>query len=401
MAEPDQPPQERTASPPAAEEASSLALPAALRLLRNRLDQVHREQVRERAVPGNGLPMSLNGAHTRHLLEKNLPEHRDPARFAAHLNDKPVDEEEVRADFAVVLQRAWVRSQQSFLDFEPYRVRVAYRWVREAATLKGLIEADQLLSEALLDVDPDPWSNGDVGRAPLGSGYVRLRSDVVRRLLPPKGISLLPPAVPDKFRDEDGLLLEDYNPRDDRGLMKWLDTFRRVSLYLGIINGTATNPDEGRWGLYGMDDPDTVRLVFPSIAQILTWEELLVCETWHKLVDLGQVGAQRWSRETYGYTDNETAALMRRARNWGVMSNQIDLDSERVLKVAQLDQIAERAQSGIDKDLRAELAARKAQAIILGLSRSEGDEFGEEAKEIIMRQARAALGPPKTKGLPG
>jgi hypothetical protein len=322
------------------------------------------------------------------VLEGDLPEHRDPALYDSDLDAltrlrEPENPEKQHADFCTALQRAYVRSSITLSDAEPYRVRVAYRWVREAAMLKNLVAVDQLLSDALLDIDCDPWHDGDLGTLPIGKGYVRMRGDVVRSLLPPDGLPLLPPIVPPEWWDASGVPMPAYSPDDDSHLLRWVDTFERVVTYLGVMGGTADNPDAGRWGLYGLLDPETVRLCFPSVTQILTWEEILVGETWRQLVSRGQVGVERWLRHSHGLTDHEAVGLIRMARSWGIMAHQTDPDSDRLIVSAQLDDIALRAREGALPDIRAELAARKAQAVVKGLTRGDSDQFQREVRDAV------------------
>jgi hypothetical protein len=356
-----------------------------------------RQHVREQCFPASG-PLPLNGLHARHLLEASAPEHRDRGALETDLNDRitrlesPDESEQRQERQRLMLRRAFINDNLTFGDLEPFRVRAGYRWVREVSMLKSLVADDQMLSEALLGCPPseDPWMVAGVGETPKLTGYVRMRADVVKMVNGKKGLPLLPPPPAPEWFGEDGKLLDDYDPKEDRLLMRWLDAFDRVTTYLGVPRGAVTNPDEGRWGLYGMLSPDTVRLCFPSVLQMLTWEEMLVSETWNHMVVGGQVDAERQLRATYGFSDVETHGLIRRAKTFGAIAYSQDEEGNRALMIARLDDLTRRCREGVP-DIRAELAALKAQALVQGLTKGEQDDFEKEVRDVVLRATATRL----------
>ena len=351
--------------------------------LRHKRLTAERESVRDNARPGAPGEMPLNGLAARHLLEPISPDHRDESQ----LDLTPMEVEDEKARIRMLYQRAFLRPNLSFSDLAPYRVRVAYRWVREAAVLKSLVHEDQLLADALLGGREDPWHDGNVGAAPPRSSWSQLRADVVDLLNGDEeniGVPLLPPAVPEDCRDEDGLAREDYNPKIDREYMRWIKTFERVTTYLGVMRGSAENPDEGRYGMYGMLDPHSLRLAFPSPVQIMTWEEMLVRECWNHMVAGGQRSVEATLRDTYGLHDQEIGRLVRLARAHGQMAFSTDIEADRALICARLEDLALRCREGVP-DERAELQCYKALALIRGVTRSEVDDFTKEVTAIVRK----------------
>lgn len=360
-----------------------------------------RDGVRKNAFPARLGDMSLNGTSSRHALEPSNPLHRDKSRLRTDLTDliEPDNLNESdraaqdRERMSLMFTRAFLRQRLSFKDLEPYRVRVAYRWMREVCHLKSLVSGDQLLSDALLSRDDNPLTNPAVGTPATGDSYFAMRADVVEmvnELEGSPGVPLLPPPVPDQFRDEGGEVLESYNPEHDEPLVRWLQAFDRVSTYMGIPRGAPENEDEGRWGLYGMQDPDIVRLCFPHPMQVLVWEEMLVKETWDYIVAGGQRQAERSLNDTYGLDDVESQRLIKLARARSVLIHDTDLEIDRATLCARLEDIILRCRQGVP-DIRAELQAIKALASIKGVTRGDIDDFGKEITTVISEVSREAM----------
>lgn len=350
-----------------------------------------RNRVRESAFPAREGELPLESLQARHALEISSAAHRDEAALRGHVTDllRTDDQSaEERQDYIeLMMRRAFLRPKLSFKDTEPYRVHVAHRWVREASVLKTLVAEDELLSDALLGCGNDPWHDGDTGARPRADSYTKLRADVVGMINATDdshGVPLLPPVVPEEFRDEHGAVLPNYDPKLDEPLVRWMQAFDRVSTYLGIPRGSSENPDCGRWGLYGMLDPDTVRLCFPSPVQILTWEEMLVRESWNHMVHGGRVGVTKALREVYGFHDVEINRIISLARAYGQVVQATDLEADRALICARLEDLAIRCRMGVP-DVRAELAALKQLAVVKGMTRSEADDFAKEVTDIVGR----------------
>ncbi len=367
-----------------------------------------RHEVRERSLPGSAGPMPLNGVDSRHALEENRPEHRDKdslvPTFQAPGQENPLEDsaEAKRARMQSVFKRAWLTRGLNLRELEPYRIRVAYRWVREVASLKCLAADDEPLSSALLEEDAgDPWHDGDMGNPPAANGYARMRGDVVEALNSPNGIPLLPPAVPQECRDANGVVLSSYDPREDGPLRAWMKTFKHVGLYLGIMRGAPSNPDEGRWGLMGMTDVDTIRLCFPSILQILSWEEMLVKEAWDLLVEGGALHAEAALRNSYGLCDTETGRLVKTAGGYGRLRHSTDIETYRAIQSARLEELALRCRES-PADLRAELGVLKQLALIHGLTQNQADDFVKEITAVVRKVGDESIPlPPLRPQLPG
>jgi len=327
-------------------------------------------------------------------MELSQPEHADESLLVPSTGllarDEQVDVPPAEAQR--LLRLAFLRTRLNLEELRPFRVRAAWRWARELSVLKCMVGDDEMLSEALIGCEVSPWSVGSAGNAPHGGGYFKLRADVVSLVCGPDGVAILPPEVPAEFLGPQGEILPTYEPRRDMPLLKWMMAFDRVQLYLGTMRGTAENPDEGRYGLWGLQDPDTVRLCFPSPLQILTWEGMLVRETWHTLVRGGQLTTERELRDRYGLTDVEVSRVVRLAQNHGMMNFQSDAEVNRAVLAARLEEFIQRVREA-PSDQRAELGALKLLAQIMGVTRIEADDFMKEVSAMIGRVSKE---PPRT-----
>lgn len=353
-----------------------------------------RRRVRAKCRPGAGEPMPLNGLEARHALEPSDPRHRDEEALRERVSEllrmpADIDPDQEAKRKSLALQRAFLRPELSFEDLEPFRVRAAWRWVREMAILKDLVGEDQMLEDVMLDPDRmDPWREPGAGRVPPECGYLKMRADVVQmvnQIGGSAGVSILPPPVPDEWRDPvTGAVLPTYEARYDAPLRRWMDAFDRVMVYLGVARGSETNPDQGRYGLYGMLDPETVRLCFPSPFQILQLETMLVSETWHHMVRGGQVAAEKALRAAWGFSEVECVRLVRMASWHGVQRHRSDVEVDRALLRARIEEFILKVNEP-PYDRRAELQALKLLTLVTGVTRGEADDFLKEVKDIMAR----------------
>ena len=58
------------------------------------------------------------------------------------------------------------------------------------------------------------------------------------------------------------------------------------------------------------------------------------------------------------------------------------------LMIARLDDVARRCREGVP-DIRAEIAALKAQALVQGLTKGEEDDFEREVRDVVLRASAA------------
>jgi len=320
----------------------------------------------------------------RFALEPNMPEHRDAQRLeVAGEGEEEPDTQTSHRELELTMGRVFLRQQLTMQDLHPFRVRVAYRWMREVSVLKSLVAHDQTLTDGLLTDRWDAFHDGDAGALPDMNAYARSRLDVVEEVNAPDGVPLLPPRVPEEYLDN-GAVSDRYDPEHDEGLAAWLRAFRSVTAYLGVVHASVESPDEGRYGLYGMFDPRTVRLLFPSVQEILTWEDVLVREVWRELVASSREQTRRSLHRRYGLADVEIQHLLRMAAAYGLATNEVDLEIDRAVACARLEDLARRCRE-VAGDERAELSTIKAWMLAKGITRSEPEDAMKEFAAVIRR----------------
>lgn len=311
-------------------------------------------------------------------LEPNVPAQADdlegeytPDRLRREKPKAPIQQRQE------VWARAFAEENMTLEDLLPYRIRVAWRIVREMARLKGLVADDEGL-DCILGIKPDPWAEPCGFSTDDKEMYSRLNADVARSLVM---LPLLPPAT-DKTPLPQGV---HYNPRTDDRLHQYMDTIHFICLYLHIERGSRTDPAQGRYGLYGLEDPSLIRLSFPSRLQILAWEDMVVEEAFRCMAEQGQAAAEDFLADTYGLRTFETLSLIKLAKGKARKRLENDLDEDRAVMIYRLDEVARRAKDGMD--LRTELGALKQMALVMGLGRSDPEDSLRDMIDVVARVA--------------
>lgn len=300
----------------------------------------------------------------------------------------------------------------NYEDLLPWRLRTAYRLVREMARLRGMIGDGDLLSD--IQTDYDPWiqpTKFDPNRIPkdtsqsfevfqifleaemLGKDWQYSRPSYkpgVDRFTFP-GIALLPPPVPDKFINKQCEVTEDYDPYEDKALILYIEALESVAKYLKIEGGCELDPQLGSLGLRGLYDPELIRLIFPTRTQLMAWEEILIDEATEKLIDLGTLGVQKYLKRSHGYLKHEIAHVTKAAKVMITRRNEFDPEEERALMALRVEDYIRRARSALD--LKAEAFGLKQLSLINGLGKTDpedanNDMFFQVAKRVTsMRES--------------
>lgn len=285
------------------------------------------------------------------------------------------------------LSKLFQEEHASLQQFIPYRIRTAWRIVREFARVSGMIGNDERLSE-IPRTEEDPWTEGGTCPVPdTKDGHTDRMWRLVEMFIGPTGLPLMPPAVPTNWRDERGVLSE-YNPRNidhDPRLHDYVRAVTYVSRYLLLEDGPAHDPAQGKYGILGMTDPYLVRLLFPSKLQILTWEEHLIDETLEKLLDEGIRATRRSLKDVYALRSHEVETVMRLVmRQTQKRISEGNADQERALMTMRLETLAQSAKSKGEQ--RIELGALKQLAIVLGINKMDPEDIVQEFIQMAQKR---------------
>lgn len=377
--------------------------------------------------------------YTRALGEggKPIPEHGIPDEelpqglwLRGNENEVPPQERYRRA--RQVVARAFAIERFREVETLPFRIRVAYRITRELARVKGLVEPEETLAEALVSSlgTRDPWTTPTpVRRPPSGAaahnraagGLMELldqadrlpelsrawaQTDSGPAVLGTGGLALVPPKPPRcEFEDLEALeLLPNYLPQHDPLLKRWCYALEEINRYLGLERGSQEVPEMGRLGFLDLVDPRTARDLWPTRLQILFWEESLVQEAEEILVSDGAAWLRKVFKQRHGLTRWESDTLGRQAMALLRGRSEFDVEEQRSLMVARLESFMRRAKSALD--LRAELAGLKQLAIVQGLGKTDPEDaisaFAGIVKSLDAKEAPRgfidASGPPKLTG---
>lgn len=359
-----------------------------------------------------------------------------PADFDAPEDPPPLSRQQRQHLAEVVFRQAFEEPRLTLADTETDRIQVAYRLVREMARHRGLLEWHQTLHTGLAatyippeDIikaaddstfaDPDswdpatgllhdPWTTPRLLPRPVdyrkyqkadngGRFSMLVIEEMIRAEVPAyvpthlsqyqmvlkdnqwsvhhtPGLALMPPTVPHPSAND-----PDYDPNDtktDPLLHRYIATLTATAAHLRMFDDERT-----RLGLSPLLDPTLCRPAFPSRTMLVTWETLLIQETLDYLVKNGQPITKDMLARKYGFQHHEITQLMRMARDQAQRDAQSDIEQDRAVMILRLEDVARRTRESLD--MRAEIAALKALAIVQGLQRVEPENAMRQFIDVV------------------
>jgi len=387
----------------------------------------------ENRKPGSVKPVeSMQLVKTTHKVSQEIDDyHNADQGIRFNLSSEQMDrhtekalepitiESELEADLRVpmtaqqlteqVISKAFFEDRATPQDLAPYRVKVAWRLIREMCRMKGLAHPEDTLIDAVLPTSRniDPWIIPEKWKRPAGAHlttlshisikYYKQTEDLAEKFQYKRhvlevaegqpdfvvypGLALLPPPIPWQWWEQDQIskrrrVVENYDPHEDLTLVFYMKIVNQLAQELQIADGSFDDPDQGRYGLKGLTDVETIRELFPSRFQIVAYEELLIEETLNLMTQYGQSRARRYLRSRHGFSRREVEGLCKIAKAWIRKQLESDIEEDRAFMVTRLEDFVRRAR--VSLDLRAELAGMKQLTIVLGLARSEmGDAMSD------------------------
>lgn len=320
-----------------------------------------------------------------HEIADELPELPDVPPPALTEEERTEQRERLRRR---LLQRRLEDLELSLAETLPFRVRTAWRIVREMARLKNLVSDDELLIDLPIS-DPDPWHESRRGMAPSARSWSRrLDATLIEalRLIAKggskgEGVPLLPPAVSAFWRDDQGLVRDDYDPGHDADLRSYLRAAGHIAAHHAMGDFETERGSEGELGLEGLLDPDTARACWPSRAKIVAFEEVVVSEARDRLAHHGQVKAREYLRDAHGLRPREIDSVIKMAASTAVELTDLSPEEMKALMVLRLEDYIERARDELN--LSHEHRAHKLLALVQGISRMEAANPFAEFKEAV------------------
>lgn len=364
------------------------------------------------ALPEELFQLRANRALTRQEIDAIFPK-RKPQPNVKEWS------EQANRELAVKVLREEHEYAAQFLDehIPARRLVCCYRMVRELARIRGDIHDDETMADVLMPrLDPfdqtgrpddelrrDLWKNPVLFYPPAMSSYSRPpAADAVGMLMEANnipadecllpGMSLLPPPVPESMHGS-------YDPDKDRRLLLYINILDAISRSLSIRVGSGRDRSLGELGMRGLNNPTLIRYLFPTPLQLISYEVMVIDRTLDYMVkNPGDPKAMSWLYHKHGFTAGEARVIVRLAKSRARVVLETDLEDERAMMQLRLQDIARRAQQGLD--LRAELAALKQLSIVQGLSKNDNNdimaEFSDVVRAVSSRQQKALPGGPGT-----
>lgn len=385
--------------------------------------QFHQDRERESITPAR-LFFNRGGMNPRHsavlpqrIRFKLTPSERpDGTEMAVHgdviRKILPSDflSDEIGSNSADIIRKSFLEQTKTLNDLLPYRIRVAWRFVREFGRIKGLFSHDEPLIEALAPRQdcPDPWTIPVLYEPPdnpllifggsqireilttvekaqgFGAEYLYNRYDFEQdKWVPHPGLAMLPPPVPMRWWDTDCETKEDYTVEQDVLLQQYVQAVSLVTERLYVEQGSTEDMDQGRYGLVGLLEPELIRMAFPTRLQILAWEELLTEQTLTLVIDKGHHRARQSLKHQYGLHDREVSLLLKLSvkLSQSIVSN--DTEESRSIMVVRLEEYIRRSRESLD--VRAELGGLKQLALVQGLTNDQTENVWNGMVDAVRR----------------
>jgi hypothetical protein len=338
-----------------------------------------RAELRASILPGQlARGLSALPAYAQALEEDTLRPVRADDFY--DLTNPPKEQELTHAQRRTLFKQSFFEESVTLEELTPYRIRVAYRVVRELLRLRGEHSDMSLGALAATVKVRDPWtalrSNAPRHLATSAAAHAALPIlDAADKLTPP-GLPLLPPAMPEEPVPGYKPGIPEHDPR----LHLYTNAVTTIAGYLGIPEGTRTDPRLGRFGLLGMTNPLTIRLVFPTRLQLVQYERLLAQETLELLTSVGRLRAEQTLFDKYGFFDDEILLLFKIAGQRARQAVKADAEEDKALMVLRLENLARETMND-----RTKLQALKALAIVQGLSRIEPDDIHADLEAVYKK----------------
>lgn len=356
----------------------------------------------------------------RALLTTLAPEPGTDAATQYAITTDPREDEKVKGQkppsplpYKETNQHFWKAAlqndNQTFADYEPHRIVVAWRILREMARRKKQVAMDQSLPEGIAQTapenNPDPWvypallsrqarttsfpyshnrfidlcleaeslpphdlvhdhtynlPRGGFGYLPPEPAPCHYRPKPTppppAPPEPPKPTTALqaitvltaPPASPPPPPPPELELDPNYDPGLDKQLNLYCRALQQVARDLHIIDGSPLEPDYGLQGMQGLADPRFVRLIFPTRTQICTFELLLTERCCNMIVQKNVPKARNALREEFGLTTIEVEQVMAMARRFAESLLDTNTKGNRAMIALRLEDYIQRSKDSLD-----------------------------------------------------
>lgn len=201
------------------------------------------------------------------------------------------------------------------------------------------------------------------------------------------GISIAPPHPTSRHYDpNDHTLNPSYDPANDQALTTWIRLIQQIANSLNIYEGSEQDPTYGSISMEVLTDPYLARIAWPSKAEIIEFEKLLLKDVANIIIMCSITEADTRIITKYGMTQDEAYGINKLARAMLRDHYTYTQEEAKSIYTAKLDQLA----SDNSLDPRIALLATKQMSLIHGLGR---DTSGSSLGDILsaFNQSRSLL----------
>lgn len=178
-----------------------------------------------------------------------------------------------------------------------------------------------------------------------------------------------------------------FDPPNDEALTRFVAAIDAANDFLGLDRGTYVDPDLGRHGIAGLNDPNLVRLAFPSRDALLRLEAKLAEESLELITFEGVVVARRKLCTKHGLRTHEAEFLIRLGKLEAKKRASAEPEEERALMILRLEAYIQTARDRMIP--REELAGLKQLAIVQGLAKIEPEDAASSFYGIARQITRS------------
>jgi hypothetical protein len=242
-----------------------------------------------------------------------------------------------------------------------HRVALGYRVVREIARIKQVAYDNESLGELLEQDDFDGWLH------PLGEPEI-IRGTSYTQLVQKAFIPLLPPLRSSEYASE---------------IPVYFDVVRAIVRRLGLAE-----TEDGRRGFIGMTDLSLYEECWPTLEEILAYENRLLHEVVSTIGAEGSLKARNDFMVKHNMRRWEMNNLFSLAVQGSVELMSGTLEEERAIMLLRLENFVQRCRTEEGGDLRAELAALKLVADIQNLRKAKSADETSEMVDVVRAEVR-------------
>ena len=312
----------------------------------------------------------------------------------------------------IELRKLLDMNRLTLADTKGYRIRVAYRLIRQHLRLRGDLEGWSRIQQVL---DAHPTNDGISGwvvptkikNGGNPTGFRGVRNILLEAESGPdiftfntsrgfrgfKGTTVLPPPIPDQLygtRDPEEIWKKrvaravpaDYSPEFDRPLIKFCEAMTILAHQMTIHKGAPEEPWAGMYGLAGLLNPYAARIAWPTRDELVLFEEELLLHVYDRLVVYSELATQRYMQQYFGLNRFEAVDIVKTARDSGGILYAEDAEDQRTLILKNLDSLRDKAAESCD--VRAELMALKVKAQLLGLTAKDESESMQTLRDAAV-----------------